>query len=346
MKFSPYDKFILEYTQSKINKTYTSYKNTIKNEYINVGKILNEAKVLDTNEVENLIHKGKDFVAGVNIFDSKKTDFYLLSNRGITIPIVPTKSIKTKDGLEDELKQLGFYGAMNFELKSKNDILSLNSIYSKYRIQKDMSTNEIADKLNLFTPLKISVENSSYYKRKRLVEQDIFKILDKSNEYSISLFEKMNEFQIPENEIIDSLKAEGFNIYNEISITVNSLKKVLSFLDKESLNSSYLYDLIENEKMTMNKLDYYDFKGMDRDLISLTFDTQKLKEILKTEEIKNIEHETNIKISSPILNVADYQKFLDIEDFIKKLPQNKDLNLSLENLPTLNEVYEQNGLVI
>lgn len=343
MKFNSFDKYILDTIFSKIKKSEMIFKDSIKNEYLDMDKIFHDSKTVTNDEAKSLLSSNKSFVVGVNFFDTKKTDFYLLSNNGITLPISFKNKVVIKDELklEKELKSLGYLDVMSFNLKSKEEIFKLDNAYLKYKIKRDMSAYDIKSKISTYSNLQVRVVPKSFYRMKKAKDSDIKQILSKSNNYTQSLYERVSKLLIEDGEAIDNLNENGFDTLRKLSRYKDNVKDLLSFLS-EGFHSEILYDKTESESLEMDALSYEDNNTKSRDLIKISFDEKKLKSILSKEFLENalIEKGSEVKINKPIKTVEEYENFLKIEEYIKKTTTKK-IDISLDNIPTLEEIFEK-----
>lgn len=343
MKFNIFDKYILDKTFSNIKTSESLFKDAIKKDYLNMNKIFNDSKTVTNDEAKTLIKSNKSFVVGVNFFDNKKTDFYLLSNDGITIPISFKNKVVINDELklEKELSSLGYQDVMSFKLKSKEEIFKLEDLYKKYKIKKDMDIYEIKSMLSLYATFNTRVVPNSFYKIKPGSEKDILKVLLKSNDYTKSLYEKVSKVLITEGEALSNLNENGFSQLRTLTRYKETVKDLLSLL-KEGLHSPELYDEIKSERLEMDELNYDKNKLRSRDLIKISFNESKLKSILSKEFLESayIEKGSEIKINKPVKTLEEYENFLKIEEYIKK-STTKKIEMDINNIPTLEDIFEK-----
>lgn len=343
MKFNVYDKYILDYLIPKIKESEKIYKETLKTEFLDVEKIFKESKTVDSEEATKLIKTKDSFVVGVNFFDNRKTDFYLLSKSGLTIPITSKNKLVIKDEelLEKELSEMGFVDAMKVELKSKDEILKSPSSYEKYRIKKNMTPREIKNQIELYTNLKLIAKPQSFFKMKQLQEEDLCFVLSKSNNFSKALFEKVKRASVDKNEAFENLQENGFLNLRNLARYKETINDLLGFM-KDRFTSPLLYTKVEYEKLEMESLSYLENKDMARTFVKVTFDEKKIKQIIKKEHLESVDYikEAEVRIGKPIKNIEEYENFLKVEEYIRKTTTKK-IEMDINNIPTLDEIFDK-----
>lgn len=343
MKFTIYDKYILDYLQKTIKDLMSYYKTAIKNDYIDFEKICNDSPTINNDTALNYLKTQKDFVAGVDFFDNKKKDFYLLSNKGITIPISlkNTIAIDDKKALANELFKKGYIDALELTIKSKDEILSNDYIRSKYAIHKDDSSIEIAKSISALSPFKIKTSPNNFFKQKILKDADFNYVMSNTNDFVKHLYSTINSYIIEEGEAIDILKENGFLDFRKLSKHQETIKELLSTLNFD-LTKTILYKEIESYQFEMNKCNF-DLKTYEENpFLKITFNEKKLMGILKNDYIENAQIIPGgiIKINKPIKTISEYENFLKLEEYIKKSTYKK-IDMNLYNIPTLDDIFEK-----
>lgn len=345
MKFKKCDKYIYDYLMPKIRESEKYYKEALKNSYLRLNDIYKEAKVVNSDEAMKLIKNNDSFVAGVNYFNNSKTDFYLLSQNGITIPI-STKNkliIKDKELLEKELCSMGFMDAMKIELKSKDEILSSPYSYEKYRIKKNMSTQEIKEKIETYTSLELMVKKNSYYKINKLDEEDLQFVLSKASNTPKQKFAEVINLMIrSEDEALGLLEDKGFENLRKLSEIKEFVKNRLQIMSSDLFIINQLYTKVEYEKLEMPPLDYSRKLDFPSTFVEVAFDEKKIKQIIQKEHLESVDYikEAEVKIGKPIISIEEYENYLKIEEYIKKTTTKK-IEMDINNIPTLDEIFEK-----
>jgi len=344
MDFSSYDKYILDLTSSKVKNLINIYKTTIKDKYLKIDKITTETNTFPNSKIVELLKENKSFVAGVNVFEKKKTDFYIVANNGIFLPIQINKDIVIEDyeNLNKELFEKGYHNVLQLSLKTKKEIQENEQIRIKYAINKDDDASKIAKSISsLSRDIKIHTREESFFKMKDFNDIDLAFILSKCNALSREIYEKINLFDIENTEALPILKETGFNNLRLLSQYQEYIKNLNSKLTLD-LSKSKLYNFVSFEKLVFNEIPFDIEFLKENPFLKVTFNESKLLQILNNDnfEYAKVVPNKNVKIHKPLKNIEEYEEFLKIEEFIKK-QSHKKIDMNINHIPTLDEILNK-----
>ena len=344
MDFSSYDKYILDLMLTKIKNLINIYKTTIKEKYLKIDKITSETNTFPNSKIVELLKENKSFVAGVNVFEKKKTDFYIVANNGIFLPIQIEKDIVVEnyENLNKELFEKGYHNVLELSLKTKKEIQESEQIRVKYAINKDDEASKIAKSISaLSRNIRIDTREESFFKMKDFNEMDLSFILSKCNALSRELFEKINLLDIENDEALSILKETGFNNLRVLSQYQEYIKNLNSKLTLD-LSKSKLYYSVSFEKLVFNQIPFDIELLKENPFLKVTYNESKLFHILNNDDFENAKIVPNksIKIYKPLKNIFEYEEFLKIEEFIKK-QSHKKIEMNIHHIPTLDEILNK-----
>lgn len=343
------EKYTLDTMKDIIEANASFFKDSLKSTFIHIEDF-KKAPIVDEDEARDIIESKKPSIVGVDYFDSKKVDFYLLSTGDFSIPIaMNTKMvINDKSKLISELINFGYEDSLKVDLISKSTLLKDKSFRDRYGVKSNCSTEEF-QKLIMKenTDLKYEKKDSSYFRKNKVEDWERILIPNIRNPKLIKLYEDLKNFIIKDEDIARKLlEKKGFiNILQNDKI-LRYLDKQLSSIPDDVMEKSEFYSLVSTSKLELKTKIVYDEDILSEfPFLRADIDSSQLKSILKEVELENafFQEDGTLKVNRPIETIEEFDKFLSTEEYIRKTIQSSKENiLEVNSIKSLDNVMEQN----
>lgn len=344
------EKYTLDAMKDIIESNSSFFKDTLKNTFIHIDDF-KKAPVVDEDEARQIIESKKPSIVGVDYFDSKKVDFYLLNTGDFSIPVsMNTKMvINDKSKLITELINFGYEDSLKVDLISKSTLLKDKSFRDRYGVKSNCSTEEFQQLImKENTELEYTKKDNSYYRKNKVEDWERILIPNIKNQKLIKLYEDLKSFVIRDEEMARKLlERKGFiNILQNDKI-LKVIDKYLATLPEDIVKDSDFYSLVSTSKLELKTKIVYDEDILSEfPFLRADIDSSQLKSILKEVELENafFQEDGTLKINRPIETIEEFDKFLSTEEYIRKsIQSSKDNILEANSIKSLGNVIEQNA---